>query len=348
MGVGSHGRIATAALALAGCLKAPPDTGGDDPGGPDASELPRSWINRDGDNLPPLLFGPHLTWDSTRGQILSYGGSTGTDNAGAMPILMAWDGSEWTTLCDDCDPGARVFHGFTFDTRRGVAVLYGGIDELGTLRDDLWEWDGDGWAAVAPAGDPPGGRSHFWMAYDQKRARVVLFGGNTGAADTNEIFEYDGEAWDPIGVVAGPAPRDDPAGPAAWDPISGRVLVYGSAENDDDLWAWDGAGWSRLCDVCTGVPRSAAMLEVDPARERILIVGGFDPEIAITGTWELLPDGTPSCASAQPSQRDNAGMARDPSRDVIVLYGGNGFGCAGNCNETLELTVGDTAECTPR
>jgi hypothetical protein len=89
------------------------------------------------------------------------------------------------------------------------------------------------------------------------------------------------------------------------------------------------------------------MLAVDPARERILIVGGFDPEIQIAGTWELFPDGTPSCASAQPSQRDSSGMARDASRDVVVLYGGNGSGCAGNCSETLELTAGETGDCAP-
>ncbi|HEY8143465.1 MAG TPA: kelch repeat-containing protein [Kofleriaceae bacterium] len=348
MGVGSFGRIAAAALALAGCLKAPPDSGGDDPGDPDASALPRTWVNRDGDNLPPPLFGPHLTYDSSNGQVLSYGGSTTTDNSGAQSILMAWDGSEWSTLCDDCPPGARVFHGFTFDTRRGVAVLYGGIDELGQLHDDLWEWDGDAWTTLAPGGDPPGGRSHFWMAYDEGRARVVLFGGNTGAAETNEIFEYDGAEWYPIGVVAGPTPRSEQGGPAAYDPISGRVLVYGSGVMDDDLWAWDGGQWSRLCQVCTGVPRSGAMLEVDPARERILIVGGYDPEVQVAGTWELLPDGTPSCASAQPSQRDTAGMARDAARDVIVLYGGNGTGCGANCSETLELTVSETGDCVPR
>jgi hypothetical protein len=53
------------------------------------------------------------------------------------------------------------------------------------------------------------------MAYDEARARMVLFGGNTGSADSNEIFEYDGEDWYPIGVVAGPPPRSDPAAPGA-------------------------------------------------------------------------------------------------------------------------------------
>ncbi len=335
---------AAAALAAAACLESPP---GPEPG-PDASEAPRVWVDRTGESPPPALYGPKLAYDSVNGQILSYGGSSSVDNSGATAILMAWDGIEWRTLCDPCAPGARVFHGFTFDSARGVAVLYGGIDEVGLRHDDLWEWDG-AWTQATPDGAPPGQLSHFWMTYDPGRARVVLFGGDQGAGGTNGIAEYDGETWVAIPpVVSAPLPRSDVGANAAYDPISQRVLIFGSDAEDDDLWAWDGDAWTQLCEICTDVRRSSAMLAVDPARERIVIVGGYDPEVSVAGTWELRPDGTPACVSPEPSQRDTGSMAYDATRDVLVQYGGNGTGCGGNCDRTLEMTFGEVGECLPR
>ncbi|HEU5109810.1 MAG TPA: hypothetical protein VFT95_14805, partial [Micromonosporaceae bacterium] len=335
-----------AVIVVAGCLEAPPAGGG--PPATDANQTPRAWTDRTGAAIAPALFGPRLAYDSTNGVVLSYGGSLGVDNAQATSSFMAWDGDEWTMLCDDCAPGPRLFHGFAFDSARGRAVLYGGIDDLGAVNGDLWEWDGTDWLSLpVPRVSGPGPRSRFWMAYDPGRGRMVLFGGDTDGGTTlsSELFEYDGETWYALGQGGGPGARNDDVAPAAYDPIGQRVLIYGSKEQADDLWGWDGVSWTHLCDPCTGVPRASAMLGVDPARERIVIVGGYDPQIVITGTWELYPDGDLACASAEPSQRDTSGMTRDPSRDVMVLFGGNGFGCAGNCSETLELVYGEGGDC---
>jgi len=175
----------------------------------------------------------------------------------------------------------------------------------------------------------------------------VMFGGETGAGPSNELFEYDGFNWEAVSATGGPSPRRDGGGGAAtYDPIGLRVLIYGSDQADDDLWAWDGNEWTQLCQECTGVPRSGAMLEVDPGRQRILIVGGWDPLVQIVGTWELDDKGQAACDVRQPSARDSSGIARDPVRDRIVLLGGNGNGCGGNCDETLELEVNPEVECS--
>lgn len=331
----------TALLALSACLEAPPGAGGGVEGSPE-------WIRRTPDGTPPALFGPRLALDS-RGGILAYGGSTSTDNGGATGALWSWDGEAWSLLCDPCDPGPgpRLGHGFAYDSRRTRAVLYGGIDDSGELHDDTWEWDGATWVQMTPEGDPPGTRSNMWMTYDLDRRRVVMFGGKTGAGASNEVHEYDGFNWEAISATSGPsARRDAGGGAAAYDPIGQRVLVYGSDQADDDLWAWDGNEWTLLCQDCTGVPRSGAMLEVDPGRKRILIVGGWDPEVEIVGTWELDDSGAPACDVRQPSPRDASGIARDAVRDRIVLFGGNGTGCGGNCDETLELMVNAEVQCS--
>lgn len=345
MPAGSRGVLAV--LALAGCLEAPP-TGGAPP--TDANPTPRTWVDRTGASNPPPLYAPRLAYDEVNARVLAYGGSTGAASDDATAALMAWDGASWTTLCDPCEPGRRFLHGFAFDSRRGVAVLYGGVDELGVVREDHWEWDGAEWQARPATDSGPGARSSFWMAFDPDRGRLVVFGGEAGGGDSNELFEHDGTTWYSLGQGIGPGPRSDRGASAAWDPIGRRVLLYGggAGEGLDDLWGWDGTEWTRVCDPCTGQPRHSAMLEVDPARERIVVVGGFSGSSEVSGTWELRPDGSPACAWEQPSGRDTGGIARDAARDVIVLFGGNGGACGGNCDQTLELIFDERGTCRER
>ncbi len=332
------------AAALAGCLEAPP---GSKPGEDGGGSGGRLWELEPADPAPPGLFGPRMVFDDTNKRMLIYGGSTTIDYADAVAGMWSWDGATWQVLCDPCDPGPRVAHGFAWDGARGRAVLYGGIDDAGEVHGDVWEWNGDGWFDVVPAGMPPGPRGYMWMTFDDRRDRVVVFGGTAGDGRTNELFEYDGEVWEAVGMEGGPSPRVDAGGnAAAYDPVRQRVLLYGHDLAGDDLWSWDGETWSMLCDSCTGVPRSGSMLEVDETRGRILVVAGFDPNFQLTGTWELDLDGNLACSSAQPSQRDTAAMVRDRDRDRFVLYGGNGSGCGNtNCPEVLELVESPEGEC---
>src|SRR5207244_3132622 len=63
--------------------------------------------------------------------------------------------------------------GLVFDSRRRVAVLFGGRD--GPHANGTWEWDGSIWRELAIAG--PSARHSHGMVFDARRGRVVLFGG---------------------------------------------------------------------------------------------------------------------------------------------------------------------------
>jgi hypothetical protein len=339
-------------LALAGCLDKPARPDGDD-------ELPaidasvegggaRAWVTRETDPAPLHLFGPRMVYDSRDRRVLAYGGSTiGGDPSGATDDFMSWDGTRWVSLCDPCPPGPRLHHGFAYDSARGVAVLYGGVDQTGARQEEVWEWDGRAWSNRGVAGPPA--RSHVWTSYDAERGRMVVFGGESDLAISSDILEYDGENWYAVNSAEdGPTARRDAGGnAAAYDPVGKQVLVYGDDQLADDLWAWDGTGWRLVCARCTDLPRLGAMLAVDPSRQRILVVGGFQPGVEVTGTWELSLDGVPLCDLREPSARDTSALTHDVDRDVLVLFGGNGTGCEGNCNETLEMIDADGGNCAP-
>lgn len=76
----------------------------------------------------------------------------------------------------------------TYDTAKGVAVLFGGHNGGGDLA-DTWLWNGANWMQVGLAVAPLG-RGWASMAYDNSHRRVVLVDGvNSGGPG------YLGDTW---------------------------------------------------------------------------------------------------------------------------------------------------------
>ena len=89
---------------------------------------------------------------------------------------------------------ARNGAGATFDSRRGLVIVFGGAGPGGFLG-DTWSWDGTAWRKLADTGPEP--RVMGYLAYDRNRDRVVLFGGRKGwpDGDLNDTWEWDGVSW---------------------------------------------------------------------------------------------------------------------------------------------------------
>ena len=190
-----------------------------------------------------------------------------------------------------------------WDSAHRQMVMFGGQNLVGsTTYGDTWLWDGEGWREVIPALSPPPRYGHA-MAYDSIRHRVVLFGGLRPSEVTgyNDTWEWDGSTWTPAIVANSPPERSGHA--MAFDAVHHRTILYGGrvpgtgvtvAANPDypDTWAWDGASWSQLT-----------------------------------------PAHSPTPATADPNTTDGrygAAMAFDPTRGVIVLFGGVSFYKVGN------------------
>lgn len=309
--------------------------------------LQRAWVERLPVNHPTARHGPVLAYHATRQRVILYGGRTDL----ASPVsdeMWEYDGNDWTLLCAPCTPGPRHGHVLVYDRARDRLVLFGGETALGGVySNELWEWDGATWMQISAAG-APSPRVGMYFAYDAARARTVIFGGLDASGLLADLYEWDGTTWTARTPGAGPVPRVSVGTAAAFDPLRGAVLMFGgtdlamtNAMYYDDVWKWNGVVWQQMCAACTGTKRSNVALAFDPGLGHMVLTGGFNGAVELSGTWELdASDQWSVSDSMLPPTRDTPGIAYDERRDTIVLFGGNGNGCIPlanfNCDETYE------------
>jgi len=135
-----------------------------------------------------------MVYDERRGVTVLFGGMV-VPGPGQQPQPLGdtweFDGAKWTRR-DTTGPSPRFGAGATYDSKRGLVLVFGGGGAGG--KSDLWGWDGSTWKLIAEGG--PESRSMGYMAYDKQRDRVVMFGGRKGwPNDLNDTWEFDGSAW---------------------------------------------------------------------------------------------------------------------------------------------------------
>lgn len=151
---------------------------------------------------PPPARGMHaMVYDARRKKIVVFGGM-GARTAGQSSSILGdtweFDGTSWTRI-QRAGPPPRLGAGATYDSKRGVVLLFGGANDQGTLN-DLWSWDGSSWSKLADGGPEP--RVMGFIVYDAQRDRTVLFGGRLGSPRNTALgdtWEWDGAAWRKIG-----------------------------------------------------------------------------------------------------------------------------------------------------
>jgi Kelch motif protein len=153
---------------------------------------------------PRARQGHAMVFDERRGRTVIFGG-TGSYGPDQTPPRLGdvweFDGRRWSAREFANGPGPRTSPGAAYDSKRGVTVVFGGVDGSGFLG-DLWAWTGAEWRKLADASSAgPAPRATGQLVYDQKRDRVVLFGGRNRwpDGDLNDTWEWDGATWRRIG-----------------------------------------------------------------------------------------------------------------------------------------------------
>jgi hypothetical protein len=249
-----------------------------------------------------------MVFEKSTGKVLLFGGST-TD--GVSGDTWEWDPAQgkWTQLVPASAPSARSDSALVWDSKRNLAVLFGGMEQAqgglsGVPKQDTWEWDPakQNWTNRTIAGTTPSARYGHAMAYDPGQGVTVLVGG--------------------------------------WDIDTGNALA--------DVWEWDpttGAWTQRLAGSEPNLPpaRLYASLVTDSGQDHLDLVGGktqlgngqptpnLDPKPG--EIWELDPktatftNRTPP-PPVWPQPRSYPAMAFCPATGKTYVFGGLGANSA--------------------
>jgi hypothetical protein len=259
----------------------------------------------------------------TLGGVVAFGGARacGVDVA-ADTLLWLWDGTAWKRA-GSAFPSQREDALVAFDSRRRALVLYGGR-RAATVHRDTWEYTSNAWRRSAASTDSgPGPLEHAAMAFDHRRGRTVVFGG--GSRDGrmfDATFEWDGASWRRA-TAGGPAARVGHS--MSWSEADSAVLLYGGfnpAGSFRDLWKWDGVRWARLDSAGPATTEGPALVAADGT---VWLVGApaGSGDTATLGVWSRRGGRwTRLDRGAGPAVRVGQGIAYDPSRRRLVLFGG--------------------------
>lgn len=247
-----------------------------------------------------------------------------------------WDGRRFRRL-EGGRPPPTAGGSMVYDDARGEAVLFGG-NRLGGLTadirtsDDTWLFDGSEWRQHT--GSPrPSPRWEAAMGYDPIRRRVVLYGGQQDDSTLlDDTWEWDGARWAQVVTSTQPGPRS--VGAMTWDPARGQLVMFGGRYlgsgngsafvRHADLWAWDGAVWTKLSPSADGPEVGLEpVLVADPSGAALYLVAssrrGDRTELWSWdgSTWRDLTAGV-----TVPPSRPVPTAVWDRRLDTLLLFGG--------------------------
>jgi hypothetical protein len=258
----------------------------------------------------------------------------------------------WVMFASRRAPRSLRRSGLAHDTRRDVAVLFGGSALDGTVSDQFWELRlSDNQWSQPPLTAGPAARGAPGLVYHPERRTVLLQSGEAGA----RIGLLDGWEWD---AQAG-AWR--PRKPAESAPAGAGALFHDAARDillfvTGGLQVWEGpaggGSWTKV-----GQPPAPVWSDpgvtFDSLRRKVVVWGGRDPlSQQDTGqvlqwdvdsrTWSAIE--VPGLA---PRARHGHVLVYDPRRESLFAYGGRssaflgGSGKPVNLGDGWELTIGD-------
>jgi hypothetical protein len=281
-----------------------------------------------------------FTSDPVHNTIWLFGGID--ENGSTLSDFWKFQNGIWTQVTTDSDssgPGDCGTPNAAFDTDRQKLVVV-------CSASDVHEFDGEKWTSVSSLKTVPTARRFSSMVYDQTLKKIVLFGGiDTNGSYLDQTWTWDGTAW--TRVKSNPAPSRDLT-QMWWDSTLKKTVIYGGLgrvtstdrlSRFDDMWTFDGSGWTQL-KPSNGTPgaRYGAPMTVDPRTGHVIVFGGMRTDAAPPVPPSTLPGQVQLYANDQwewdgtnwtkvvtdgvPPARENAGLAYDPTLNVFVMYGG--------------------------
>lgn len=173
----------------------------------------------------------------------------------------------------------------------------------------------------------PEGRASAIFIYHPPSKALFLFDGYQIHPDSgNSVWKWDGKIWEKI-VATGPESRSLSAG--AYNKDTGLIQLFGGVgkggyekSKKGDSWSFDGARWQKVTTNNIGTRDHHKMVYADHLNAFVLYGGNDEKRASDTTTWILKDNKFTPLKIPGPGARYHFGMAYDPLRKKIVLYGG--------------------------
>ncbi len=262
-------------------------------------------------------------YDVQRERLVIFGGSAGylgNDQWDYKTDTWEWDGNQWINMPSQEIPQARSSHAMAYDEKRGVTILFGGVNN-GQYLSDTWEWDGKLWRKINTFNNPSARIAHE-MIYDSAREKVVLYGGYDGGIFYNDAWEWDGENWERIELESGNPVASGSM--LAYDPNQNHAFAFMNG-SPGGSWYWEKSTWTRVYPETEPSNRGWTTLVYDQKQKLFFTFGGSAQDVLLNDTWTY--DGNTwkefTSNGVKPSARANAVIWYDLVGERVMLFGGN-------------------------
>ena len=293
--------------------------------------LDEGWEQLGPANSPPGREDFAVAFDAQRGRAVLHGG-TFLPPMQATPVVLndvwEWDGQTWTQIQNVTGP-ARLDHSMVYDVGRAQVLAVGGSDGMNPLQQThAWDSAAATWRLITSASPSVEHPLNGTATYDRRTGQLLLVG-----AEGSWLMPDD--RWQRIGEEMRPPPRFSHS--LAFDSAQGQPILFGGrtgdpiidaspAERLNDVWAWNGAGWTELMPAAGPSPRYLQGVVGAPGGG-LLLYGGrgemtSQPSID-TWAWSGLA-WQPRMPLMNPGPSADVVMAADPVRSRVVALGPQG------------------------
>jgi len=272
-------------------------------------------------------------FDPIRDRMVVFGGAA-TNDTWALPS----DSTDWVELLPAGPPPAPRFGlSAVYDPVRDRMLIFGGGG-----ANDTWALDlagGSSWSQLDPLGSLPTGRSGHSAIYDPIGDRMIIFGGReSSGAFLNDTWALNLEPapgvrpeWEHL-VTGAPLPEKRTTATAIYDPLRGRMIVFGGHKNADGVYAQGLWSLSLLASPAwTEIPgthpaRKFHTAVYDPVRDRMVVHSGGSNRpgevMALSLATHLWSELLPAGMTTPPFERFGHVSVYDPLRDRMLTHAG--------------------------
>jgi len=254
--------------------------------------------------------------------------------------------AQWSQVAA-AGPPARFGHNAGYDPASSRMLVFGG--QAGGFFNDVWAYapTSGTWREI-PFHDSPAPRYGAASALDSDGRLVVSHGfTDTGRFDDTWVMGVPaGDAWVDLSPPAGERPIKRCLTRGAWDPVSGRFLLFGgqtdSAPFLGDTWQFTAGIWLQITGEQAPSPRNLFSMVRDEEQLRALLFGGRAEDGPANDVWVF--DGTTDTWSRlatqgePPSPRNGHDAVWLPESRSMLVFGGED--ADGDQNDLWELSFG--------